>query len=98
METKNGPPADDTELALDMVGRAYLALAILFETAHSGEFEKAQAKIHALVETNLRLSAETNGATQAPGPDGVAARVNTILTDVEREVAAMIRSRGKRGD
>jgi hypothetical protein len=44
METKNGPPVDDTELALEMVGRAYLALAILFETTHCGAFEKAQAK------------------------------------------------------
>jgi hypothetical protein len=43
METKNDPPVDDTELALEMVGRAYLALANLFETSHPGEFEKAQA-------------------------------------------------------
>jgi hypothetical protein len=98
MDIKSEQPETDTELALDMVGRAYLALAILFETAHPGEFEKAQAQIHAFVEANLRLLAGTNDATEVPGPDGVAARVNAILTDVEWEVAAMIRPRGKRGD
>ncbi|WP_457104323.1 hypothetical protein [Methylobacterium sp. P5_C11] len=90
-------PKADTELALDMIGRAYLALAILFETAHPGEFEKVQTKIHAFVEANLRLIAETNDRTIESGPEGVAARVNGILTDIEREVGAMIRPRGKPG-
>ncbi|MGU3668395.1 hypothetical protein ACLBX9_30870 [Methylobacterium sp. A49B] len=80
-------------MALDMIGRAYLALAILFETTHPGEFEQAQARIHAFVEANLRLIAEKNDAGGGV-PDGVATRVHGILTDIEREVAAMIRPSG----
>jgi hypothetical protein len=95
MDEKPNPPEDDTELALDMIGRAYLGLAILFETAHPGEFEEAQARIRAFVEANLRLIAESNDGTDTPTPGGVAARVHGILSEVEKEVAAMIRPRGK---
>lgn len=82
---------EDTELALDMVGRAYLALAIMFETAHPGEFGQMQARIRAFVEDNLRIVAETSRTTDQNDPAGVAARVHGILTDIEAQVAGMIR-------
>jgi hypothetical protein len=79
--TANSPRlAADTELTLDMFSRAYLALALHYE-----------AMVDAFVEANLRLLAETNDATQEPGPYGVAARVRTLLADVEKEVAAISR-------
>jgi hypothetical protein len=90
--TANSPRlAADTELTLDMFSRAYLALALHYETSHPGEFARAQAMVDAFVEANLRLLAETNDATQEPGPYGVAARVRTLLADVEKEVAAISR-------
>ncbi|QGY01509.1 hypothetical protein MMSR116_06015 [Methylobacterium mesophilicum SR1.6/6] len=91
MEAKTDQRANDAELALDMVGRAYLALAVQFETANPGAFEEAQAKVHGFVEANLRLMADSNDAGSAT-PEGVATRVHDLLTEVEREVGEMSRS------
>lgn len=74
-----------------MIGRAYLALAILFETAHPGEFSQVQVRIRNFVEDNLRLIAETTRAADRRDPDEVAARVHGILADIEAQVAGMIR-------
>jgi len=80
-------------LALDMVGRAYLALALLYETAHPGEFESAQQKIRAFVEDNFRIIQETSGReTLAAGTvEGAAHLVNSVLVEVETKIATMIR-------
>lgn len=43
-----------------MVGRAYLALALLYETAHPGEFSDLQQKIRGFVADNFRIIQETN--------------------------------------
>lgn len=80
-------------LALDMIGRAYLALALLYETAHPGEFEGVQQKIRAFVEDNFHIIQETSGrGTLAPGTVETAAHlVNSVLADVEGKIATMIR-------
>ena len=80
-------------LALDMVGRAYLALALLYETAHPGEFESAQQKIRAFVEDNFRIIQETSGReTLAAGTvEGAAHLVISVLVEVETKIATMIR-------
>ena len=80
-------------LALDMVGRAYLALALLYETAHPGEFDDAQHKIRAFVEDNFRIIQETGAQeTLAAGTlESAAHLVNSILLEVESKIATMIR-------
>lgn len=80
-------------LALDMVGRAYLALALLYETVHPGEFEGIQQKIRAFVEDNFRIIQETSGrGTLVPGTvEGAAHLVNSVLAEVENKIATMIR-------
>lgn len=80
-------------LALDMVGRAYLALALLYETAHPGEFDGVQQKIRAFVEDNFRIIQETTGSeTLAAGTvENAALLVNSVLVDVENKIATMIR-------
>ncbi|MCJ2056399.1 hypothetical protein MKL09_07525 [Methylobacterium sp. J-048] len=80
-------------LALDMVGRAYLALALLYETTHPGEFEGVQQKIRAFVEDNFRIIQETSGrGTLAAGTvEGAALLVNSVLVEVENKIATMVR-------
>lgn len=93
------PPteSDDSDmsasLALDMVGRAYLALALLYETAHPGEFDGVQQKIRAFVEDNFRIIQETSGrGTLGAGTvEGAAHLVNSVLSEVENKIATMIR-------
>ncbi|MCJ2135821.1 hypothetical protein MKK69_17470 [Methylobacterium sp. J-026] len=88
------------DLALDMVGRAYLALALLYETAHPGEFDDVQRKIRAFVEDNFRIVQDMNrGETFTAGTvEGASHLVNSILTEAENKIAAMIRpSRHMRG-
>ncbi len=90
------PPTDSemsAGLALDMVGRAYLALALLYETAHPGEFDGVQQKIRAFVEDNFRIIQETSGReTLAAGTvEGAAHLVNGVLLEVESKIATMIR-------
>lgn len=80
-------------LALDMIGRAYLALALLYETAHPGEFDDVQRKIRAFVEDNFRIAQETSrGGTLAAGTvEGAAHLVNSVLAEAENKIATMIR-------
>jgi hypothetical protein len=100
------PPEDpQTEmsatLALDMIGRAYLALALLYETAHPGEFGDVQQKIRAYVEDNFRIIQETSrtGTLGLGTVDGASHLVNSVLTEVEHKIATMIRpSRYLRGE
>lgn len=83
-----------------MVGRAYLALALLYETAHPGEFDDVQRKIRAFVADNFRIAQETSsGGTLAVGTvEGAADLVNSVLTEAENKIATMIRpSRHGRG-
>ncbi|SDN77865.1 hypothetical protein SAMN05216360_11166 [Methylobacterium phyllostachyos] len=87
-------------LALDMVGRAYLALALLYETAHPGEFDDAQHKIRAFVADNFRINEETSrsGTLDAGTVEAATHLVNSILTEAENRIATMIRpSRHLRG-
>lgn|GEM_PF-1724936 len=81
------------DLALDMVGRAYLALALLYETAHPGEFDDVQNKIRAFVADNLRIVEETsrNGTLNAGTVEAAAHLVNSILAEAESRIATMIR-------
>ena len=88
-------------LALDMIGRAYLALALLHETAHPGEFGAAQQKIRAYVEDNFRIIQETSraGTLSTATVDGAAFLVNSILAEVEHKIATMIKpSRHQRSE
>ncbi|MCJ2072103.1 hypothetical protein MKK75_25440 [Methylobacterium sp. J-030] len=88
------------DLALDMVGRAYLALALLYETAHPGEFDDVQRKIRAFVEDNFRIVQETNrsGTLAAGTLEGATHLVNSVLAEAESRIATMIRpSRHARG-
>ena len=80
-------------LALDMIGRAYLALALLYETTHPGEFGDVQQKIRAYVEDNFRiiLEANRNGSLTSGTVEGASHLVNSILTETEHKVATMIR-------
>ncbi|MDP4006255.1 hypothetical protein [Methylobacterium sp. NEAU K] len=80
-------------LALDMVGRAYLALALLYETAHPGEFDDVQQKIRSFVEDNFRIIEETSrsGTLAAGTVEGAAQLVNGVLVEVENKIATMIR-------
>jgi hypothetical protein len=87
-------------LALDMIGRAYLALALLYETAHPGEFGEAQQKIRAYVEDNFRIIQETSraGTLAIDTVEGASHLVNSILAEVEHKIATMIKpSRYLRG-
>jgi hypothetical protein len=81
------------DLALDMVGRAYLALALLYETAHPGEFSDIQQKIRGFVADNFRIIQETSrGETlAADAVEGANHLVNTVLAEVEDKIARMIR-------
>jgi len=81
------------DLALDMVGRAYLALALLYETAHPGEFDDAQRKIRAFVEDNFRIVEETSrsGALVEGTVEGATHLVNSVLAEAETRIATMIR-------
>jgi hypothetical protein len=97
---ESGSSDVSASLALDMVGRAYLALALLYETAHPGEFDDVQHKIRAFVEDNFRIIQETGrGEALAAGTvEGAARLVNSVLVDVEHKIATMIRpSRHMRG-
>lgn len=88
-------------LALDMIGRAYLALALLYETAHPGEFGDAQQKIRAYVEDNFRIIQDTSrvGTLATATVDGASHLVNSVLSEVEHKIATMIRpSRYLRGE
>jgi hypothetical protein len=82
-----------TTLALDMVGRAYLALALLYETAHPGEFGDVQQKIRSFVEDNFRIIQETsrNGSLTTGTVDDAVQLVNSVLVEVENKIATMIR-------
>ncbi|MEE7448844.1 hypothetical protein MRF4_14145 [Methylobacterium radiotolerans] len=82
-----------TTLALDMVGRAYLALALLYETAHPGEFGGVQQKIRTFVEDNFRIIQETsrNESMTTGTVDGAFQLVNSVLSEVENKIATMIR-------
>ncbi|MFF9552203.1 hypothetical protein [Methylobacterium fujisawaense] len=82
-----------TTLALDMVGRAYLALALLYETAHPGEFGDVQQKIRSFVEDNFRIIQETsrNGSLTTGTVDDAVQLVNSVLIEVENKIATMIR-------
>ncbi|AIQ93032.1 hypothetical protein PQI07_08815 [Methylobacterium sp. 092160098-2] len=82
-----------TTLALDMVGRAYLALALLYETAHPGEFGDVQQKIRTFVEDNFRIIQETsrNGSLTTGTVDDAVQLVNSVLVEVENKIATMIR-------
>lgn len=82
-----------TTLALDMVGRAYLALALLYETAHPGEFGDVQQKIRTFVEDNFRIIQETsrNGSLATGTVDDAVQLVNSVLVEVENKIATMIR-------
>lgn len=82
-----------TTLALDMVGRAYLALALLYETAHPGEFVDVQQKIRAFVEDNFRIIQETSRdeSLTTGTVDGALHLVNSVLVEVETKIATMIR-------
>lgn len=86
-------PDTSVDLALDMVGRAYMALALLYETAHPGEFEDVQRKIRAFVEDNFRIVQEmSRGGTLTVGTiEGAAHLVNGVLTEAENRIATMIR-------
>lgn len=91
--TEPGTAEISAALALDMVGRAYLALALLYETAHPGEFGEIQQKIRGFVDDNFRIIQETSRAgTLASGTvDGAAQLVNSVLAEVENKIATMIR-------
>jgi hypothetical protein len=91
--TESDTSERSASLALDMVGRAYLALALLYETAHPGEFEGVQQKIRAFVEDNFRIIQETSGrGTPGTGTvEGAAHLVNNVLAEVENKIATMIR-------
>lgn len=80
-------------LALDMVGRAYLALALLYETAHPGEFDDVQRKIRAFVEDNFRIAQETSrsGSLAAGTIEDASHLVNSVLSEAENRIATMIR-------
>lgn len=80
-------------LALDMVGRAYLALALLYEMAHPGEFDDVQRKIRSFVEDNFRIAQETSrSGTLADGTvESAAHLVNSVLSEAENKIATMIR-------
>jgi hypothetical protein len=82
-----------TNLALDMVGRAYLALAVLYETAHPGEFGDLQQKIRTFVKDNFRIIEETSrsGALAAGTVEDANLLVNSVLAEVESRIAAMVR-------
>ncbi len=82
-----------TTLALDMVGRAYLALALLYETAHPGEFGDVQQKIRTFVEDNFRIIQETgrNESLTTGSLDDAVQLVNSVLGEVENKIATMIR-------
>lgn len=91
--TESETSETSARLALDMVGRAYLALALLYETAHPGEFDGVQHKIRSFVEDNFRIIQETGGpGTLAAGTvEGAAHLVNSVLVEVESKIATMIR-------
>ncbi|MHB2211322.1 hypothetical protein [Methylobacterium sp. CM6257] len=91
--TEAGNTEVSANLALDMVGRAYLALALLYETAHPGEFSDIQQKIRAFVEDNFKIIQETsgNGALAAGTIEGATQLVNGVLVEVENKIATMIR-------
>lgn len=93
-------PVTSADLALDMVGRAYLALALLYETAHPGEFQDVQRKVRAFVEDNFRIIQETSrsGTLADETVDGATHLVNSVLEEAENKIATMIRpSRHPRG-
>jgi len=81
------------DLALDMVGRAYLALALLYETAHPGEFADVQRKIRAFVEDNFRIAQESSrsGTLAAGTVENATHLVNSVLAEAENKIATMIR-------
>ena len=91
--TENGTSEPSANLALDMVGRAYLALALLYETAHPGEFTELQQKIRAFVDDNFRIIQETcrNGTLASGTVDDASLLVNSVLSEVENKIATMIR-------
>lgn len=76
-----------------MVGRAYLALALLYETAHPGEFVDVQQKIRAFVADNFRIIEETSrGSPLSNGAvESAAQLVNNVLLEVENKISTMIR-------
>lgn len=76
-----------------MVGRAYLALALLYETAHPGEFSDLQQKIRGFVADNFRIIQETNrgGTLTSDTVEGANHLVNTVLAEVEDKISRMAR-------
>ncbi len=91
--TESANAETSTNLALDMVGRAYLALALLYETAHPGEFTEVQQKIRTFVQDNFRIIEETS-RSETLGADTVAGAnrlVNSVLAEVENRIATMVR-------
>lgn len=82
-----------TNLALDMVGRAYLALALLYETAHPGEFSEVQQKIRTFVKDNFRIIEGTSRSeTLTAGMmEDANLLVNSVLTEFENRIATMVR-------
>lgn len=81
------------DLAFDMVGRAYLALALLYETAHPGEFSDIQQKIRGFVADNFRIIQETNrgGILAVDTDDGATHLANTVLAAMEDKIARPVR-------
>jgi hypothetical protein len=80
-----------TNLALDKVGRAYLALPS--ETAHPDEFSEVQRKIRTFVEDNFRIIEETSRSeTLTAGTlEDVNLLANSVLAEVENRIATTIR-------